>query len=101
MVVNGITFGDICAYENADFNELPVEKQQIAPDHWRYRVDLTGLPSACGVALMVPDCFADINVVDPGQSAGLVRRSFLAVNWSLLAGVEDRELPELERATPV
>lgn len=94
LVVNGITFDDIRAYDNTEFTELPMTKQQLASDHWRYRIDLAGLPSACGIALMVPDCFADINVFDSRQNGDLMRRSFLAANWTLTKDTVDRTLPE-------
>jgi hypothetical protein len=68
-VINGITFTDILAFDAARFAPLPVRREELAPGHWRYRVDLAALPRDCAVALMVPDCYAAINVFPPGGSA--------------------------------
>lgn len=83
IVINGITFGDIHPFEAGGFTPLPVTREEVARDQWRYRVDLAGLPAACEVALMVPNCYAPINVFAEGTSAGLERRSFLAAGWGL------------------
>lgn len=88
-VINGITFTDILAFETARFTELPLRREELAPGHWRYRVDLAALPRACEVALMVPDCYAAINVFPEGQSASLERRSFLATGWGLESAPRD------------
>lgn len=85
IVINGITFTDIVAYDAAGFTRLPLRREEVARDQWRYRVDLTGLPEACEIALMVPNCYAPINVFAEGESASLERRSFLAAGWSLAA----------------
>ncbi|MFN4019440.1 MAG: hypothetical protein ACK4IC_02865 [Erythrobacter sp.] len=82
-VINGITFTDIDAFETARFTALPVQREELLPGHWRYRVNLAALPHTCGVALMVPDCYAAINVFPEGESASLERRSFLACGWAL------------------
>lgn len=83
IVINGITFTDIRPFEASGFTPLLVTREEVARDQWRYRVDLTGLPAACEVALMVPNCFAPINVFAEGESGNLERRSFLATGWGL------------------
>jgi len=85
IVINGITFTDIAAFDAAGFTRLPVRREEVARDQWRYRVDLTGLPDACEIALMVPNCYAPINVFAEGENGSLERRSFLAANWALSA----------------
>ncbi len=91
-VINGITFTDILAFDTARFTALPVRREELAAGHWRYRIDLSALPRTCDIALMVPDCYAAINVFPSGGSASLERRSFLATGWRLervAAVVED------------
>jgi hypothetical protein len=83
LVVNGITFGDITPFAARSFTRLPVRREEVAQDQWRYRIDLSGLPATCEVALMVPNCYAPINVFPEGMGAGLERRSFLAAGWGL------------------
>ncbi len=83
MVINGITFADITAHDARSFDPLPLQREAVAEDHWRYRIDLSALPLQCDIALMVPDCFAAINVFPEGEDGGLERRSFLAGGWSL------------------
>lgn len=85
IVINGITFTDIAAYDVADFTALPMRHEELEGDQWRLRIDLTGLPEACEIALMVPTCYAPINVFAAGEKGKLERRSFLAANWSLRA----------------
>lgn len=82
-VINGITPEGITAHNAASLAHLPLACEEIEPDHWRYRIDLSALPEACEVALMVPDCYAAINVFAAGEDAGLERRSFLATGWQL------------------
>ncbi|MBI1401984.1 MAG: hypothetical protein GC147_02060 [Porphyrobacter sp.] len=83
IVINGITFDDITAYTAEGFEPLPIRREEVSRDRWRYRVDLSALPDSCSVALMVPNCFAAINVFGDGEDAGLERRSFLAAGWGL------------------
>lgn len=90
-VVNGIAFTDIAAFLVPDFTDLPVTQTEVARGHWRYRVDLTGLPETSEIALMVPDCYAPINVFAEGEHGKLVRRSFLATGWALAAKTDDAE----------
>lgn len=98
-VINGITFTDIAAFETARFTALPVRREELAPGHWRYRIDLAALPRACEIALMVPDCYAAINVFPAGQSASLERRSFLATGWGLECTAKPAS-PRTRRARP-
>lgn len=99
LVINGITFADIAAHDAATFAPLPVRREEVARDRWRYHVDLSALPEDCGVALMVPDCLAAINVFPAGEHAGLERRSFLAAGWSLAEAPVARPSPrKIERA---
>lgn len=98
-VINGITFTDIAAFETARFTTLPVRREELAPGHWRYRIDLAALPRACEIALMVPDCYAAINVFPAGQSASLERRSFLATGWGLECTAHPAK-PRTRRARP-
>jgi hypothetical protein len=98
-VINGITFTDIAAFETARFTALPVRREELAPGHWRYRIDLAALPRACEIALMVPDCYAAINVFPAGQSASLERRSFLATGWGLERTAKPAS-PRTRRARP-
>jgi hypothetical protein len=90
LVINGINYEDITAHETRTFAELPVRREAVAEDQWRYRIDLSALPPECEVALMVPDCFAAINVFPEGESGELERRSFLAAGWSLEPALPDR-----------
>jgi hypothetical protein len=95
IVINGITFSDIRAFDGESFNHLPIRREEVTRDQWRYRIDLTSLPRTCEVALMVPNCFAAINVFPDGDNGDLERRSFLAANWGLSEAfatrAEDRE----------
>lgn len=86
IVINGITFGDIHPFEAKGFTPLPVRREEVARDQWRYRIDLTTLTEVCEVALMVPNCYAPINVFAEGTGGGLERRSFLATGWGLASG---------------
>lgn len=90
MVVNGITFTDITAFASDSFTELPVAREELTSELWRYRIDLSGLPRTCEIALMVPDCYAPINVFADDVDAGLERRSFLAAGWGLTLCETDR-----------
>jgi hypothetical protein len=83
LVINGITYADITAFDARNFRELPTRREEVGRDQWRYRIDLAALPPACTVALMVPDCYAAINVFPAGEHDGLERRSFLAASWTL------------------
>lgn len=83
IVINGITHTDITPFDARSFTELPVKREAIAFDRWRYRIDIAALPPVCEVALMVPDCLAAINVFPEGDNGGLERRSFLATGWAL------------------
>lgn len=83
IVINGITHTDITPFDARSFTELPVKREEITHDRWRYRIDISALPSACEVALMVPDCYAAINVFPDGDNGGLERRSFVATGWAL------------------
>lgn len=98
-VINGITFTEITAFETARFTPLPLRHEELAPGHCRYRIDLAALPRACGIALMVPDCYAAINVFPAGQSASLERRSFLATGWGLERTAHPAK-PRTRRARP-
>lgn len=88
IVINGITFSDITAHACSDFGELPVRREEVGRDHWRYRIDLAGQPRRCEIALMVPDCYAPINVFPDRDNGGLERRSFLAANWGLACAAQ-------------
>lgn len=83
VVINGITHSDITPFDARSFAQLPVTREVLANDRWRYHIDIAALPEACEVALMVPDCLAAINVFPAGTSADLQRRSFLATGWAL------------------
>ena len=85
IVINGITHTDITQFDARSFTERPVRREAITHDRWRYRIDLAALREACEVALMVPVCYAAINVFPEGDNGGLERRSFLATGWSLNA----------------
>jgi hypothetical protein len=85
IVINGITHSDITPFDARSFNQLPVQREAITHDRWRYRIDIAALPETCEVALMVPDCYAAIYVFPEGDHAGLERRSFLATGWTLRA----------------
>lgn len=100
-VINGITFTDILAFDAARFTPLPVRREEVGAGHWRYRVDIAALPRTCDVALMVPDCYAAINVFPPGGSASLERRSFLATGWQLTEALPDRRGTRKARAPAV
>lgn len=80
-------------------SDLAVRREELAPGHWRYRIDLAALPRACEIALMVPDCYAAINVFPAGQSASLERRSFLATGWGLECTAHPAK-PRTRRARP-
>jgi hypothetical protein len=102
-VINGITFTDIAAFDASSFAELPVTREELAQDHWRYRIDLTALPAECTVALLVPDCYAPINVFPEGEDGGLERRSFMASGWALALAAEaalQATAPLAEAAAP-
>jgi len=100
IVINGITAADITAFDTTNFNELPVRRTQVTRDQWRYRIDLSGLPSACEVTLLVPDCYAPINVFAEDANAGLERRSFLAVGWDLAGAQSEQAAPDWQQTAP-
>lgn len=81
--VNGITYSDICAFAAESFTALPVQCEEVGPNRWRYRIDVSGQPEICDIALVVPDCLAPIIVFPDGGSDDLNRRSFLAAGWQL------------------
>lgn len=83
LVVNGITFSEINAFTADDYRPIDLTRQQIAPEHWRYALELEGLGETARIALVVPNCYAPINVFAEGEDDGLDRRSFLAAGWSL------------------
>lgn len=83
LVVNGITFGDICAYKTEDYRPLRLWREAIGPEHWRYSVALDSLEETARITLSVPNCYAPINVFPAGEDGGLERRSFLVAGWSL------------------
>ncbi|MFN9716835.1 MAG: hypothetical protein ACK54U_02660 [Sphingomonadales bacterium] len=85
IVINGITHTDITPFDARSFIELPVRREAFTHDRWRYQINLAALREACEVALMVPDCYAAINVFPEGDNGGLERRSFLATGWALSA----------------
>lgn len=85
IVINGITHTDIALFDARSFTELPVKREAITHDRWRYRIDIAALPETCEIALIVPDCYAAINVFPEGGNGGLERRSFLATGWALSA----------------
>ena len=95
-VINGITHDGITAHDARSFAPLPLRHEEIAHDLWRYRIDISALPEACEIALMVPDCYAAINVFPEGESGDLERRSFLATGWQLAPA----ESPQARKTIP-
>ncbi|WP_324076015.1 MAG: hypothetical protein RSE14_04340 [Erythrobacter sp.] len=95
-VINGITHDGITAHDARSFAPLPLRHEEIAPDLRRYRIDISALPDVCEIALMVPDCYAAINVFPAGESGDLERRSFLATGWQLAPA----ESPKARKTIP-
>ena len=81
LVVNGIEYDDVNVFTVDGFTPLPLTCMPLGDNNWRYCVDVSSLPDETAVALVVPDCFAPINVF--GNEDGLERRSFLAAGWTL------------------
>ncbi|MES2493433.1 MAG: hypothetical protein V4579_09170, partial [Pseudomonadota bacterium] len=98
-VVNGIHYEDITPYAADGFTPLPVRRTPLGESHWRYSVDISALPEETTVALLVPDCFAPINVF--GDDDGLERRSFLAAGWALQEAAVDTGTPGAHPATAI
>lgn len=81
VVVNGIHYEDIVAFAVEGFSPLKIIRAPVGESRWRYSIKIADLPEETSVALIVPDCFAPINVF--GDDDGLERRSFLATGWTL------------------
>lgn len=96
LVVNGITFGDICAFGTEDYRPLKLWREELGPEHWRYWIKLDSLGETALITLSVPNCYAPINVFPAGEDGGLERRSFLAAGWSL----GPAKVPTSEQAEP-
>ena len=87
LVVHGIEYHDVNAFTVDGFVPLPITRMRLDENRWCYGVDISALPDETTVALIVPDCFAPINVF--GNDDGLERRSFLAAGWNLAEAAAD------------
>lgn len=95
LVVNGIQYDDVRAFAVDGYLALPVVRVALGESRWRYSVDVSELPAESAIALVVPDCFAPINVF--GDDDGLERRSFLAGAWALAEVAADVGTPDAEQ----
>jgi hypothetical protein len=80
--VNGITYRDIVARSKATGDELPtVRTENTGGDGMNYSIALDSLQEKDAFWLVAPECYPSIMTTSDDPS--LVRRSFIAVNWTL------------------
>jgi hypothetical protein len=82
VTVNGISYGDITVWAKNGFVAMKAERRERpSGDGMSYCVPISSLAEEDGICLLVPDCMASIMTNKNDNS--LVRRAFLATNWSL------------------